>query len=290
MALKKFVKDVLRVVYHNAPFKGLARLINSIIYVKNYISRKSSASRHAYRKVFKKTDSTLFRRCVEEIRLLEKLGLNAESIDAYVDVGANVGQNTLSARLFFDDKIPVYAFEPSSTALAKLKQLCQPLPGIVIHGCGVGNEDGYLQLNRSLSSVTSQASTYLDFSEQYKKEYEWARAPVKKERTEVRKLDTVLHSDLEKLNDIFLHIDVEGYDYFVLQGAAKSVLPRTKFIIVEITFNLFQGQGTFDQIYEFLKKDFDFRGFLDPLTLSSEGESMYQDAFFVRKDKAATSY
>ena len=58
---------------------------------------------------------------------------------------------------------------------------------------------------------------------------------------------------------------------------------KTQCLIVEITYGLFEDQRGFEEIFDMLRADFEFRGCLGGVVIGSEGESLYQDAHFVHR-------
>jgi FkbM family methyltransferase len=285
-ALKRSARGWIR---DNLPLLGLSRALVRRSGLRRRLYWRANAYPERQRTLLKRAarqaGEAFADRCIEEMQVLDRLDVRAMNIDGYLDVGANIGQNTYSARVAFPESVPVYAFEPSTPCFEKLMAWCGDLPNVHCFALGVGAESGTATFHRSLSSPTSQASTFLPFSDAYKQEFEWARAPTVEESVEVVALDDFFASrNIEPGENLMLHIDVEGFDYQVLQGARRKILPRTRALIIEVTYGLFEGQGSFEEIFDLLRGDFEFRGFLGPLVTGSAGQSLYQDAYFVRRD------
>ena len=269
---------IRRFISENIPFKGL---IKQVLRLTGLAFQESRPTGHLL-KARNVGGEIFYKRCLEELQLLERLNMKRYDISAVLDIGGNVGQNTVSSRIFFDNSVPIFTFEPSETCFVKLTAVTSEFPNTHCIKAGAGARTEELEFKISRSSETSQASTFLDFSEKYKEQYP-DQAAYTATQCMVYSLDDYFKDKMDELGDnIFLHIDTEGFDLYVLQGS-NNLLRHTKVIILEITYGLFQNEGSFDDIYQMLKKDFVFKGFLDPVALSPEGDSLYQDAIFVRK-------
>lgn len=275
-----------RWLYHNLPFMGV---LNGCLTRGRVLSRLQA--RAAYPQALgvvqyasRVSGEVLAARVLQEYKALRELNVAQYGIDAYLDVGANVGQNTLAARAYFPGEVPIYAIEPSTDCHPALRQISTQFPHVTFFGVGLGDETRQLTFNRSTSSRTSQASTFLEFSEAYRAEAAWARSPVIREVVEVYTLaDWAQRFAIAPGRNWMLHIDAEGFDYQVLKGA-EGLFPQIAVIIVEVTFGLFNGQKTFEDICALLRPTFVFQGGLGGVALNRHGRPMYQDMIFVRRD------
>ncbi len=269
---------IIYAIKENIPFRGLVR----------FIIRRLGLGRFIYKqdKRFLETREiggpTLQRRCIEEFELMKRLHIEKYDISAYLDIGGNVGQNTISSRKFFEKSVPLYTFEPSDNCFEILNQIAGNYENTYLVKAGAGEVTEEKVFHVSHSSDTSQASSFLQYTEKYKHEYP-EQAQYSEVVTKVYALDDFFSNKWEKLGEnVFLHIDTEGFEIYVLRGATE-LLKRTKVIILEITFGLFENEGSFEKVFDLLREDFIFKGCLDPLVISESGESLFQDALFVRK-------
>lgn len=130
----------------------------------------------------------------------------------FYDIGANFGLYSVLASQTVGANGCVYAFEPAPETYKNLQKNTQSLKNIKAFPYAVGAENGTLQLHFDSnkpgcsSALTSlgQAATAVP----------------------VIKIDTFLQEGKIQPAD-FIKIDVEGYEYEVLQGLMSSVKPNT---------------------------------------------------------------
>ena len=82
----------------------------------------------------------------------------------------------------------------------------------------------------------------------------------------------------EKINNLFLKVDVEGFELNVLKGAKKLISSKVKYILIERQFYQLYEDYSPDQVELFLKEN-DFRllkKFTYPLL-------HFQDNLYVKK-------
>lgn len=166
-----------------------------------------------------------------EHRLLREIIPHSQVI---FDIGANTG--SYSQDILDIKKVSIHAFEPDLRAFERLKE-----KNVRANNCALGKETGMMTLNfhknktvlNSLLNIHSDA----DLSS----------------KTEVR-IDTVDNYMVKnKMNRIdFMKIDVEGYEFFVLQGT-KETLHRKA-----VDFIQFEFSGATASAKIFLKDFIDF--------------------------------
>ena len=166
----------------------------------------------------------------ESMFLLHHLKKN----DLFIDIGANVGHYSLLAAGICKSR--VMAFEPISSTFSKLKKNIElnNLNGRVkTFNLGIGDENTFLNFTTNRGAMNSVAQEH--DSEVIK--------------VGVEKLDVIL----EDKKPVFLKIDVEGFEYFVLKGA-KNVLANEslKYIIIEMNFSTAKFGHTNQEIFELL--------------------------------------
>ena len=171
-----------------------------------------------------------------ETELIQSILLNGA--DRLIDVGANIGYYTLLARSLGK---PAVAFEPLSSNLRLL------LHNLEINGwndvevwpVGLGDSQKIVDIFGAATGASMVAG--------------WAGGSVAyRQRVPVTTLDTLLEGRFER-ERLLIKIDVEGAEYSVLRGAAKTIerLPRPVWL-VEIT-NLHHPNGNrhFADTFEF---------------------------------------
>ena len=145
-----------------------------------------------------------------------------------VDVGANVGQFSNAAKLFFPEA-RVISFEPDPETYADLQINTHGLRDVELHNVGLGDRDGLLPFYRHELSVMSSFSNQAADMELHRGSRELP----------VRRLDAVLNSDDRP--DL-LKIDVEGFERQVLQGAWETV-SRSRYVLIEVSLGRVGGAG-----------------------------------------------
>lgn len=229
------------------------------------------------------TVETFELRILQEILHLVMIRKYISGATSYVDVGANIGMNSLAALYYFDSSIPIAMIEPSIDCQPILRSIQANSSNMFFLNYAVGAEAGVADFNRSLSSPTSQASSMLEFSEKYKTEQSHAKAPIETEKVKVVRLDSIEQLENVALgHSIIMHIDVEGFEYQALLGA-KAILERTQIIILEASRSLFVGQKSFDELYSLLRDTHELLCASGEPMLSPNGEVLVQDYIFLRK-------
>lgn len=144
-----------------------------------------------------------------------------------VDVGANVGQFSNAAKLFFPEA-RVISFEADPETYADLQSNTHEMRDVELHNIGLGDRDGVLTFYRhELSVMSSFSPQAADMAHRGSRDLP------------VRRLDAVLSSDDRP--DL-LKIDVEGFEQQVLQGAWETV-SRSRYVLIEVSLGRADGAG-----------------------------------------------
>jgi FkbM family methyltransferase len=214
----------------------------------------------------------------EATQLARQLSLH--QIDVVFDVGANTGQFAERLRdAGFSGRI--VSFEPSSAAHSTLSAHAQRDPNWTIAPrMAVGDHDGTITLNLAGNSASSSVLPMLPSHAAAAPESRY----VGTEAVDLRTLDSVAEEFTTKTERIFLKLDVQGFEYKVLQGAGEF-LSRVVGIQIELSLvPLYDGEHLFDPMLHYLQdRGFDLwsviPGFVDPAT----SRLLQLDAIFFRK-------
>ena len=115
----------------------------------------------------------------------------------------------------------IISFEPLSEAHVKLVKNSRKDHGwIVAPRMALGNKDGKNRINISANCSSSSVLDMLDAHVDGAPESVY----VNSEEVRIAKLDTIKSDYIGKENNIFLKIDVQGFEYQVLEGAKKTLL------------------------------------------------------------------
>lgn len=135
--------------------------------------------------------------------------------DIFIDVGANLGHYTMLASGVCRSK--TIAIEPIASTLVKLKkniELNNLQEKVTLLNIGIGDKNEILNFTTNKTVMNSVSLVE-------------SNTTVK---IEVKTLDTVL----KNINPTFIKIDVEGYEYKVLKGAANTLKNyKLKYLLVE---------------------------------------------------------
>ena len=154
-------------------------------------------------------------------------------IKCFFDVGANDGATTRAALLCFAD-IRVYAFEPHPHTFLRLRE---NIPGTRFHpfNMALGDRAGSAELfscdNDKINSLVQDAPFATRFKQRSK--------PI---NVEISTIDDFCAAHGIAAIDV-LKIDTEGYDLFVLKGAAQKLANQEiKFVYAEFN-DVFEHAG-----------------------------------------------
>lgn len=166
------------------------------------------------------------RESLAAMKLLGRSGLTV------IDVGAHHGETVLGLSLMLD-KPTIYSFEPNPSCYQLLEHNTRAIPARLFN-IGLGETSG--QASFSLDERFSAWNTFAFGS---------AR-PRHSILAEVRRGDDII--DLPRID--LLKIDVEGFEYQVLQGLQKT-LARCRYLMLEMSLERPKAYR-FDQLAELL--------------------------------------
>jgi len=170
--------------------------------------------------------------------------IKSRSIDLVVDVGANLGQFAKSIRSK-GYKGRIHSFEPVEYVFNALQKIASNDSRWNTFRTALGNRTGTAELhvygNHTLSSFLKPTGLLSSYDN---------GAAMKTEKVPIQTLDGLLADDPAK--DIFLKIDVQGFEKQVLEGA-KNSLHRVVALYVELPVkNLYEGSWSFREAINFI--------------------------------------
>jgi len=210
--------------------------------------------------------------------------LVASEIDTVLDVGANEGQYaTMVRRAGFLGKI--ISFEPLAEAHSKLRQAAASDPlWTVAPRMALGNHEGTLLMHVAANSESSSALSMLDAHLRAAPE----SAYIGSERVAVSRLDTVAEDMRVGGQNLFLKIDVQGFEPKVLEGATR-LLDRIRGVQLELSLvPLYDGETLFlSQVDSLARKGFELWGLIPSFVDKKTGRTLQVDGIFFRPDEGS---
>ena len=142
----------------------------------------------------------------------------------FVDIGANIGFFSLNASAIVGDKGIVYAFEPANNTFNKLKENIESnqMKNISMHKLALGDAEGVKEFHISTDGYDAFNSFVMPV---HGKDYIL-------ENTDIAKLDG-FYNDLKQYTNLVIKIDVEGWEYHVVNGAQKVLSALNPILIIE---------------------------------------------------------
>lgn len=206
------------------------------------------------------------------------LWLEKHGIGTILDIGANEGDFAITMASRFPEA-RIVSFEPLADAFATLvrRTACQPRCRAM--QCAIGDSEGEVEIQRC---SYSPSSSILPMNDRHRTAFPFTAGASAAERTRVRRLDDVA-SELDLQDDIFVKIDVQGFEGHVVRGGSAT-LRRARVVIAETSFvPLYDGAPTFDDIYRaFRDLGFTYAGNWDQLLDPVTAQPLQADAIFIR--------
>jgi FkbM family methyltransferase len=178
--------------------------------------------------------------------------LTLRKIDLVLDVGANEGQYALYLRSL-GYKGAIISVEPLEGIFEKLqtKAAKDPCWKCVQLALGDKEETGIINV-----SENSQSSSLLQM-----KSFEYGQKSgmnyMKQQQVTVKTLDSIFSEITKGYNNIYLKLDVQGFERKVLEGARESLKTITGVQFEMALEELYEGEFLFTEMIEYLKE----RGF-----------------------------
>jgi FkbM family methyltransferase len=197
--------------------------------------------------------------------------------DVVLDVGANTGQFATRLRnLGYSGEIA--SFEPMQVAYDELLKTSSQDPSWNCHNFALGEEECELKINVSNNSISSSILSMLPEHEKHSP----ASRVVADEVIRVKRLDQLPEwQQWRQKNGVWLKIDVQGYENYVLSGASDC-LNDIAAIQLELSLRpLYAGQLTIAPMIERLASlGFDPVSFEPGFCDKISGEYLQVDGIF----------
>jgi FkbM family methyltransferase len=194
-----------------------------------------------------------------------------------IDVGAYIGAFAFAMKHILP-AAKIYSFEPLPENFSRLSSNLAKTSSWKGFQTALGEREGMVDF---WQNDFSPSSSVLPMADLHKKTFPQT-AGSEQVHVSLSLLDRYIpQMDLQR--SILLKVDVQGYEFAVLQGAIQT-LKFVDWVICEVSYvPLYDGQASFDQIYTFMKKHgFEYAGSLDELLSPLDGTILQSDAVFKR--------
>ena len=182
------------------------------------------------------------------INYLKKLNLKY-----FIDVGAHKGEFlSYISRLNYKK---IYCFEPQKKIFKILYKNFKNKKNIQIFNLGLAHKNSKIIFYENKLTLTStfSRSKNTTFSKIKNLILNSNNSYIDKYPINVRTLDKIFIN--KKIFNIFLKIDVEGFELNVLKGAKKTLSKKVKFILIERQFFQLYKVNSTEKVHLFLKKN-----------------------------------
>lgn len=202
----------------------------------------------------------------------------SNDIDVIFDVGANSGQFAQQLRWQgYQGKI--VSFEPLFTAYKKLEYNSRNDAKWIVINKAIGSEEKTAEINVSENSWSSSFLPLEDGIVAIEPGTRYSKIQI----ASVIPLDSVFESYTSMYDKIFLKIDVQGYEYNVLEGA-KLALGRASGILMEASLtHHYKGEWLFHEAVAYLvERKFSLFDLAEGFRSTINGQLIQVDALFWR--------
>jgi FkbM family methyltransferase len=259
MSLRKFILNSKKLIKETKYLNTLAifnsrRIINNLYFiVKHFFNRKKieEISRDCHSKrIYKTKDGKSIEMYVnnydsytdnffvdsEEMRINERIKKFLPNVDFIFDIGANIGNWTILQRVYYNQDVKIYSFEPAKINFEILKKNISKHNNIKIYNFALGDENNYQTLSYPINLF------------QYKHYYAFGGLTLKtkslffREKVQVIKFDTIFEKEFKnnidsKNSGVFVKVDVEGSELEFLIGAFKT-LKMLDNVVIQLEFTI----------------------------------------------------
>jgi FkbM family methyltransferase len=171
-----------------------------------------------------------------------------DECDAILDIGANVGEFVTDLRKLGVRKM-VYSFEPILAAFEKLREVQSNDSQLRIYNLAIGETKSRKVINLANNNFAS--SSFLNFNHYHK------NAAPSIEFFGTEEVDVITISDFlsrENMNNIFVKIDVQGWEIKVLEGISENDWKKIRGFRIEVNLSEnYVGSASMFDVLAFLK-------------------------------------
>ena len=211
-----------------------------------------------------------------DLRLCVRLRNAGVNPDCIFDVGANIGQFSLSATTVWP-MARIISYEPVAESFDQLKSVAKNHPKIEPIASALGSESGESEIR-----VTSQtqSSSLRKLHSNHLQAYPHVTER-KKQIVEIRTLEDEV-GRLKPTGKVLLKLDVQGFESEVIRGGAEALGVFHWIVLETATRPMYEGEVLFDEIkLLMLEKGFRFETPMD-IHFAPDGSPGQFDALFAK--------
>ncbi len=208
------------------------------------------------------------------------IALSHFNINLIFDIGANYGLYALELReLGYDKKI--VSFEPLNKVYASLKKTASKDSNWKVDNIALGNKDGEDYINISKNTHSSSILNTLPLHTDAAPESVY----IDKQKIIIKRLDSIFSNYYESGDNVFLKIDTQGFEKYVLEGAENS-LANVSGIQLEMSLTpLYEGTPLYLDMIEYMdKRGFQLFALENGFGDHRNGQQLQIDGTFYRKE------
>jgi FkbM family methyltransferase len=211
---------------------------------------------------------------VRRVRLLAN-----ERIDLVLDVGANAGQYAQRLRRA-GYRGRIVSFEPLGQAFEELERNAGDDVAWHVRRIALGDEDGSAEIH---VSANSWSSSLLEMGERHLRSAPDS-AYVGTEPVTTARLDTIWDQVARAGDRVFLKLDVQGFEMYVLRGA-KASLDKVVGVQAELALaHLYEGDSPWRDVVDHLEqRGFELAGLEPGFEDQASGRMLQADGIFIRR-------
>lgn len=201
-------------------------------------------------------------------------------INVIIDVGANKGGYAKDL-LEIDFKGRIISFEPLSEAFKELKKKSEKVKTWAIYNFALGNENFESIINIAGNSLSSSLLPMLPSCVESAPESKY----IAEEVIQVKTLDSLFPTIVNKNEIVMLKIDTQGYEKYVLEGSELS-LESISVIQIEMSIvPLYRDSILFIEMIEYLSaKGFTLFSMENVFSNPENGQLLQVDGIFVKSN------
>ena len=191
----------------------------------------------------------------------------------FIDIGCNYGAYSIPIAKY-NENINVYCFDPSKKSVDKLIENIKlnQIKNIKFFQIGIGDKEKIANFDDNLKNYKNSGSYQInDYNDGTK--------------IDINSIDNlILDGIITPEENIFIKIDIEGYEFFALQGLTKTIKDFHVMIFFEFSRNILKNHENFKfKFKEFIKTN-------NLIITNNEFKEQDLDEMFIKLNKLSSDH